>query len=307
MKESNLLALKENLEVRDKTDSLKDMIETIKGNHEKKRDELVYSPRCNNCGKCCESFHLPFSIRDLEDKKRILKDSPSLQFYGENKELKEKIFLDFVEHVPWEEKHKEVSIHSILSGVESKHEEHFTEVQKGSLYRCKLYKKGDDGNGYCSVHENRPDICRNYAPGSKENPKGYLDQNSLFFKGCSYIDWIVGTLHQKDKIKSEYEKGKGPEEKEPVQNLNMVFELAVHRELLRLLFCHVKEVRSLAENIPGMELDRLYQLMMEFLRVGNSQQSSIEVLNTLYSSYGIPVSEFEHLIPLFENHQIKES
>jgi len=148
---------------------------------------------CNRCGKCCENFDLGY-VDFGESTKR--NDSANfkegiVEALGER--FKGKDWLDFVETVGVNDVR-----HGLMEiGVEGKAERlSFAEEERrhGSRvkYRCNLFKREEStGEGICSVHAYRPEVCERYRPSESDEPGGYLNRTYLFHEGCSYLDWYL--------------------------------------------------------------------------------------------------------------------
>lgn len=138
-------------------------------------------PYCNRCGDCCKSFVMPFDHSDLEEKKETHKNHRSLRFSGKvPDELKGKSLLNFIEPAKRFENALDVN------------KEPFKARSRETVFfKCNLYSDdAGDGKGGCSIHKNRPEICRRYVPISDSTPDGYLTEDSAFYKGCSYLDFF---------------------------------------------------------------------------------------------------------------------
>jgi len=145
--------------------------------------------KCNQCGDCCRTTYLPFTHQSLA---KLLEDSalpeggrsalvwemfPTAQIRsGEHEGM---TWLDFLE--PIVDAEKWFSISRMLRGevFPNKPPPEGEEL----TFRCSLLKENEDGTGSCSIHEDKPDICKSFNP-ADITPVEYLPSR------CSYLDWF---------------------------------------------------------------------------------------------------------------------
>lgn len=120
---------------------------------------------CGKCGYCCKMIWLPYSKKYIKD---ILKKNPN--------HCDAKFILENWERVS-KEKGKKLNPSYFKK----------TLKRKSFFYTCKKY---DSKNKICTVHKDRPDVCRNFPlyskykeiNGIKKLDPGYV----LYSKNCIF-------------------------------------------------------------------------------------------------------------------------
>ena len=153
-------------------------------------------PECNRCGKCCQAFPL-FNVN--HERFSTLRDSANERLSGisfrevdaSNQDLQGKSWFDFIEPITPEEVEaiglspRTFDLSPRIEGEEPRKQD------TPHWYKCRLYVVDEDGLGACSIHENRPDVCRNFYPkGDSILSPGYLTLDGIAYEGCSYFDYF---------------------------------------------------------------------------------------------------------------------
>lgn len=111
---------------------------------------------CNRCGACCEAFWQPgplemaMMIGKLQIDKRIFdyySDEDLMMMAGWSFDQ----YFNDLAHIKW---------WSDIEPVDGVYNEY------GTLkYRCHRFQRLPDGLGFCTQHETRPNVCRNFPYG----------------------------------------------------------------------------------------------------------------------------------------------
>lgn len=143
---------------------------------------------CNRCGECCQRFPLPWTRAMLdENKKAALKGDCKFEYRDIDGDMKTRrvhpqmaVWCDNLHEIP----QPSMSDESLTwNDIEDPGDiRHFT------WYACGFYEE-KNGLGACSIHEDRPSVCKGYKPRSMG---GYLQgEHQIPYKKCSYRghDW----------------------------------------------------------------------------------------------------------------------
>lgn len=151
-------------------------------NYAKKIENLLQLPQslCRQCGQCCTVAIYKYGL--AYDEIIELINNP----LTDEKQVKgAKDFLSIFEPISYEKaiEFNEKAVHSLLKKLDKPKE-------KVTFFHCKYLT--DDGK--CSIHENRPDLCKKY-------PVCYRDM--FYFDGCGYAEQARKNWAEVEKILSE--------------------------------------------------------------------------------------------------------
>lgn len=121
---------------------------------------------CNRCGECCEGLHFQsplrnifiyggeqsYIVRFLRERNKGFNDYDLVEAGWKPDEVKRCIAnLDWFEH-----------LEAMGPNIETD-----DPTGNNQRYRCTYFKRQEsDGLGFCTIHERRPNICRNYPYGN---------------------------------------------------------------------------------------------------------------------------------------------
>jgi Fe-S-cluster containining protein len=108
---------------------------------------------CNRCGACCEKLLLPSPLKLVE----ALGARAREEIRGDEWNSENQRFIAWLSDL-------EPTGHEVNSGDGSLHE-----------YRCKRFRRLEDGSGFCSAHDQRPNLCREFPYGRPVDPDEYPD------------------------------------------------------------------------------------------------------------------------------------
>jgi len=120
---------------------------------------------CNNCGACCETLWLPGPVKLAE----------FLTAAGATPEASPAWRLENDRFIAWLSALEPTG--KILEPSQAR-DEGFTHQ-----YCCSRFQRREDGSGFCSAYEDRPDACRGFPYGKPVTAEG--------FEACSWNVEIV--------------------------------------------------------------------------------------------------------------------